>query len=116
MSKEYARSFYKSSNWLHCKASFIAERRAIDGGLCQRCHKQYGYIVHHKKHITPENISDISVILNHNNLEFLCHDCHNKEHHRNDKKKRYAFDEAGNLISPPIRSKFREGSTPRAGG
>lgn len=49
------------------------------------------------------------------NLEALCQDCHNKEHHRNDKKKRYAFDEAGNLISPPIRSKFREGSTPRAG-
>jgi len=53
--------------------------------------------------------------LNLDNLEYVCEDCHNKEHHRNDKKKRYAFDEAGNLISPPIRSKFREGSTPRAG-
>lgn len=50
------------------------------------------------------------------NLEALCQDCHNKEHHRKDKKRRYMFDEEGNLISPPIRRKFREGETPRAGG
>ena len=71
MSKDYAKSFYHSAKWQHCKNAFISERRAIDGGLCQRCHKQYGYIVHHKQHITPENISDISIILDHNNLEFL---------------------------------------------
>ena len=65
---------------------------------------------------TSQNILDDPYIaLSWDNLEALCQDCHNKEHHRKDKKKRYAFDEAGNLISPPIRSKFREGSTPRAG-
>ena len=104
MSKEYARSFYKSSNWLHCKASFIAERRAIDGGLCQRCHKHYGYIVHHKKHITPENISDISIILDHNNLEYLCHDCHNKEH-IGDGGLLFSIGEDGQPIAPPISRK-----------
>ena len=94
---DYAKPFYDSAKWRQCKNAFIAERRAIDGGLCQRCHKQYGYIVHHKEHITPENISDISVILDHNNLEYLCHDCHNKEH-KATHNTRYAFDENGNII------------------
>ena len=77
---------------------------------------------HNRKDLTP-NVCAVYVEENYRCqgiagklLEYVCEDCHNKEHHRNDKKKRYAFDEAGNLISPPIRSKFREGSTPRAGG
>ena len=76
---------------------------------------------HNRKDLTP-NVCAVYVEENYRCqriagklLEYVCEDCHNKEHHRNDKKKRYAFDEAGNLISPPIRSKFREGSTPRAG-
>ena len=87
--------------------------------MCERCKARGiykpGYIVLHKEYITPGNISNPNITLTLDNLEYVCEDCHNKEHHRNDKKKRYAFDEAGNLISPPIRSKFREGSTPRAG-
>ena len=72
--------------------------------MCERCKARGiykpGYIVHHKEYITPGNISNPNITLNLDNLEYVCEDCHNKEHHRNDKKKRYAFDEAGNLISP----------------
>ena len=112
--KEYAKGFYKSAAWKRARQQVITR----SNGLCERCKARGiykpGYIVHHKEYITPGNISNPNITLNLDNLEYVCEDCHNKEHHRNDKKKRYAFDEAGNLISPPIRSKFREGSTPRA--
>ena len=114
--KEYAKGFYKSAAWKRARQQVITR----SNGLCERCKARGiykpGYIVHHKEYITPGNISNPNITLNLDNLEYVCEDCHNKEHHRNDKKKRYAFDEAGNLISPPIRSKFREGETPRAGG
>lgn len=101
MAKEYAKSFYKSDKWLQCKKSFIAERRAIDGGLCQRCRKRYGYIVHHRQHITPENITDPMVTLSHTNLEYLCQECHNKEHF-GDAGLRYMIGEDGQPMSPSI--------------
>ena len=99
MAKEYAKSFYKSDKWLQCKMSFIAERRAIDGGLCQRCRKRYGYIVHHRQHITPENITDPMVTLSHTNLEYLCQECHNKEHF-GDAGLRYMIGEDGQPMPP----------------
>ena len=99
MAKEYAKSFYRSDKWLQCKKSFIAERRAIDGGLCQRCRKRYGYIVHHRQHITPENITDPMVTLSHTNLEYLCQECHNKEHF-GDAGLRYMIGEDGQPVPP----------------
>lgn len=99
MAKEYAKLFYKSDKWLQCKKSFIAERRAIDGGLCQRCRKRYGYIVHHRQHITPENITDPMVTLSHTNLEYLCRECHNKEHF-GDAGLRYMIGEDGQPMPP----------------
>ena len=47
--------------------------------ICERC-GQPAKIVHHKKYITPFNISDPSITLDWNNLECLCQDCHNAEH------------------------------------
>ena len=99
MAKEYAKLFYKSDKWLQCKKSFIAERRAIDGGLCQRCRKRYGYIVHLRQHITPENITDPMVTLSHTNLEYLCQECHNKEHF-GDAGLRYMIGEDGQPMPP----------------
>ena len=105
----------QSDAWRSCRDSFLKSK----GYLCERCSTPddpvTAKIAHHKTYLTKQNINDPYIALSWDNLEALCQDCHNKEHHRNDKKKRYAFDEAGNLISPPIRSKFREGSTPRAG-
>ena len=39
-----------------------------------------GYIVHHKNHISKDNIYNTDITLDFNNLELLCMDCHNKEH------------------------------------
>lgn len=37
-------------------------------------------------------------------LEALCQDCHNKEHHKQERHKRYQFDENGGIL-PPISEK-----------
>lgn len=100
MAKDYAKRFYSSALWINCKNAFIAERRAIDGGMCQRCHKRYGYIVHHKQHITPDNITDPMITLSHTNLEYLCHDCHNREH-IGDAGLLFPIGEDGQPIAPP---------------
>lgn len=98
MAHDYARPFYDSKAWQDCKVSFIANRIAIDGGMCQVCHEQVGYIVHHKIEITPENINDNSVTLNHNNLLYVCHECHNKIHGVFQSSRRIVFDENGNVF------------------
>lgn len=54
-------------------------------------------IVHHKTHITPENINDVSITFSWDNLEALCMDCHNNEHHANKKIKRYVYDDEGKI-------------------
>lgn len=78
MAKEYAQRFYHSKAWKECKKAFINYRVSVDGGMCQECNQQLGYIVHHKKHITKDNINDPDITLNHSNLEYVCKDCHDK--------------------------------------
>jgi hypothetical protein len=58
-----------------------------------------GYIVHHKVLLTPSNINDPNTTLNHDKLEHVCVECHNREHMgyaaiRQD----VMFDGEGNLI------------------
>lgn len=50
--------------------------------------------------LNRENINDISVTLCWDNLEALCQDCHNKEHHKQERHKRYQFDENGGILPP----------------
>lgn len=77
---DYAKQFYSSTAWLKCRASYIESVH----GLCERClsKDRYtpGYIVHHKIAITPENINDPYITLNHDNFEYLCLECHNIAH------------------------------------
>ena len=96
--KEYAKQFYKSRKWKHCRESFIAERMAIDGGLCQHCRTAPGYIVHHKIHITPQNINNPDITLNWGYLEYVCRECHNKEHFGEAMRVNFDFD--GKVIPP----------------
>lgn len=79
MAKDYTGNFYNSKAWLSCRESFISKRVAIDGGKCERCDKA-GKIVHHIKYITPTNINNPDITLNHDNLEYLCDYCHKVEH------------------------------------
>lgn len=98
MAKEFAKGFYKSTAWIKCKQAYIKSVH----GLCERCEKP-GYIVHHKKHITPNNINDSNITLNWDNLEYLCLDCHNEEHRFNREKKAatrngFKFNVKGELV------------------
>lgn len=73
--REFAKAFYLSPQWR--RARELIFRR--DHGLCVRCGRP-GEIVHHKTHLTPENISDPEIALGEDNLELLCRDCHGVEH------------------------------------
>ncbi len=97
--KEYAERFYKSIAWKECRAAFISKRRAADGGLCQRCGRRVGYIVHHRIELTPRNIGDADIAFGHGNLEYLCLECHNREHGVfAPAEHRVEFDENGDVV------------------
>lgn len=80
MAKQYAKHFYNSHGWEECRAAFINERIRIDGGMCQLCGQRLGLIVHHVEKINEANINNAGVTLAHDNLMYLCHDCHNNVH------------------------------------
>ena len=103
--KDWAEQFYNSPVWKNCRAAYIKQA----GGLCERCmHRGLvvpGEIVHHKIHLTPENIGDPNISCSFDNLELVCRDCHAEEHSR--LRKRYRFDETGRVI-PPVKEILRE--------
>lgn len=90
--------FYMSNKWKRVRNAFYIEKE----GICERCNKVVGrkeYQVHHKIHLTLENYTNLKVALDHENLELLCIDCHNKEHDRFIKRKaRVEFDGDGEII------------------
>ena len=93
--KPYATEFYSSKAWKDCREAYASSK----GRLCERClangvYRPYA-IVHHKTHITPENITDPDVVLNWANLECLCRECHALEHDK--RKRRYKVDEFGRV-------------------
>ena len=102
VAKEFSKSFYRSKKWKSCRDSYIAKRIMIDGGLCERCHEEPGYILHHKVTLTEYNISDPDISLNHCRLEYLCKKCHDLEHyddiHPRNGKRTAIFDAYGQMI------------------
>ena len=76
MAKGFAKILYNSTRWKRCRNSYIQQRIMIDGGMCEECHKQAGFIVHHKIILDESNINDPTITLNHENLSYVCKDCH----------------------------------------
>ena len=102
MAKPWAKAFYNSKAWRRCRDSFIDQRVIADGGLCEVCHEEPGYIVHHVKELTPVNILDPNISLNHSNLMFVCKKCHDKEHNVFcEREQKIFFDEEGNVLPSP---------------
>ena len=92
--KDFAKSFYLSKAWRKARRA-ILER---DMGLCVRCGRP-GDIVHHKIHLTPENINDPEISLSADNLETLCRECHAIEHEgKPATASGLIFDGEGNLV------------------
>lgn len=95
--KEWAAEFYSSDAW---KKTRRAYRKSV-GGLCERCldrgEVRAGEIVHHIRHLTPENIHDPKVTLSWDNLQLLCRDCHAQIH--TNRERRWRVDEFGRVVS-----------------
>ncbi len=103
MAKEWAKAFYNSKHWQQCRDSYISQRIMIDGGVCEICGSNQGYIVHHKTMLTKSNINNLDISLKHNNLQYVCKDCHDKfeKHGIGNKKVKplFVFDGDGQPIS-----------------
>lgn len=99
MARDFARSFYDSTAWRKCRKSYISQRQSIDGGLCEHCQQELGYIVDHIEELTPENINDPYITLCHDNLQYLCLPCHNTKTFGKKEEQRYIFDSNG-MIQP----------------
>ena len=106
---KYTDWFYKTKSWERCRSAYIAYRRGVDGGMCEICHENIGLIVHHKIHLDPGNMNDPDITLNHENLQLVCHHCHDVIHgYGNSQKKpsRVTFDMMGNPVpkseGPPV--------------
>lgn len=101
IAKDYAVKFYNSKQWKDCRASYISKVH----GLCEHCLKEGkhvpGYIVDHIVEITPSNIDDVEITLNHQNLQYLCLAHHNTKHFGKDVeviREGLEFDRDGNII------------------
>ena len=105
MAREFAKAFYKSKEWQECREYILMRDRY----LCVKCESP-AEEVHHKIHLTPANIGDVSITLNPDNLICLCRSCH-FDVHKADKARgirkanglsdcddEYEFDEQGMLV------------------
>ncbi len=96
----FAKAFYLSQEWRRAREACL--KRA--GYLCERCLKKGlitpAQIVHHRIHLTPENIKDPSIRTGRKNLEALCWSCHELEH--KGKKRRYETDAEGHVVAKDI--------------
>lgn len=97
MAKDYAIAFYNSEAWISCRKAYA---KSV-GGLCEDCARRgiitAGKVVHHIRHITPDNISDPNVTLNWDNLRLVCQDCHAAEHAA---EQRFVVGKDGTVLPP----------------
>ena len=104
MAREFARPFYNSKEWKECRKRYLELMPKYKRGLCEKCYKKGEHVLgeelHHKIWLTPKNIHDRNITLNHDNLILLCFDCH-KEEHQMRNHNQYIFNEQGELIPNP---------------
>jgi len=101
IAQEFSKKFYNSKGWKRCRDAYIKRVN----GLCETCLSngiiRLGHIVHHTEKLTPANINNPDITLNHNKLRYDCLECHNaeiEEHGGKLKEQRYKFDKEGNII------------------
>ena len=103
MSRDFSKSFYNSKEWQAVRDGILMR----DNYLCVKCGKP-AEEVHHKIHLSPDNIGDPNITMNPGNLVSLCRDCHFAEHRldkarghlRNDVLPEIYFDESGMPHAP----------------
>ena len=106
VAQDWAVAFYHSPAWRHNRNAYMQMELDTPYGIipplmCERCYAngdmRPAKVVHHKIHLTPDNIDDPHVTLSFDNFQRLCQDCHAFVH-TGYEPPRYAFDEHGNLI------------------
>ena len=119
MSYGIRHSFYQSKAWKDVR-KYIWLKQCL---LCARCGKPVYVdgisdylpkdkrrigIVHHKIYLDNTNVYDPNITLNEDNLEGICKECHELEHHQDiSTRKDYIFDDEGNLIQRDIGGLFK---------
>ena len=106
MSRGVRASFYRSQAW---KSAAAAYKKSV-GGLCEKCYArglvEPGAIVHHKIHLTDDNLDNQEISLSFSNLELLCRKCHAEEHEdwykRKQAPRRWEISETGEVIISEI--------------
>lgn len=97
MSYGVRRAFYKSREWAVCREAYLVRV----GRLCEECMRAGritpAVIVHHKRPLTDDNVSDPDIALGFDNLEAVCLDCHNRIHEPG--AKRFKIDDFGRVIT-----------------
>lgn len=99
--RKLQKRFYDSARWKACRQTYLSEHP-----LCERClvvgRAQTAEHVHHKIELTEETFNDPMIALNPDNLEALCFECHQKEHHEGSQvAEGLYFDENGNILQKP---------------
>ena len=105
MAKDFSKGIYNSRRWRAVAKAYAESQHYI----CERCHnrsfagtgKPAHFIVHHKRHLNPENVTDDSTVYGWGNLELLCIYCHNAVHaaaHTSAGGRECVFDDDGNPI------------------
>ena len=98
MARDFAGNFYKTGAWIHTREAYM---KSV-GYLCEVC-KARGIItpgdtVHHKIHLSPDNIHDPEITLGWDNLMCVCRHCH-AAIHGGGAKRRYKVDGTGRVTA-----------------
>ena len=81
MAQDFSKDIYNSKRWRKNAKAFAESKHWI----CEQCGRSIGgssgrYIVHHREHLTPSNVTDDYIVYGWDNLQLLCLDCHNSVH------------------------------------
>lgn len=87
------KSFYRSTEWKKFRSNYLADRLAKDGEFIDDItHKpilnSYDVILHHKEHLTEQNVLDYNISLNPDNIQLVSFKTHNLIHQKGFKAKK----------------------------
>ena len=98
------RGFYYTHMWKETREAY---KKSV-GGLCERCRERgvvrAAEVVHHKIHLSPQNIQNPEITMGWDNLVALCRECHDEVHGKSGR--RWAVGPDG-TISPRSEKRIR---------
>lgn len=86
--RKLRQSAYNSTGWRKLRNKYIMEHP-----MCEECDKKPSEDVHHIKSFIVNNEIDWGLLLDENNLQAVCKDCHGLHHSGKNKIKKEYFEE-----------------------